>query len=477
MATDQTKTVRALMDRALEAASPSALLALAAEMTKPKSSWKGQRKLSREQALAATRAVTSMLNQFELLPTKVLVGAGRASHPSATGRFYLTPIEMSGGKVTKRLATGIGAHVDHVRAIARHARAAGRPVDEAVLFDELAAAVGAFLEPFRREPELEPDAELAEDINRIGEHLSNPRRTFELARFFAEARRQALGFDEKAGEMVFHGPAAHLHDDGNTPAIPLLTRMVAYAEAAISRGEWEEDTGSILSFARPKLTPLGRTHCVICQEVGLGVVADPDRRGSLRMVFTLDPVTYVGEPGPPAAGKDWDKAGYSRFLRFGAYPTPADVDRLADGGYHFEAGMPERYECEDFRTFYAQVVADDDPGDHERLWMRRHLPVTPETCRLLLVDDDRTAFDLWRTFAEIPERTVLPRDAEDDAGVVSRSVRARFSALLYADASPTVAGLLGTEAKRRTDALEEFVSKAATGLKRRKLQFRARMRR
>ncbi|TFZ59770.1 hypothetical protein E4V01_07415 [Methylorubrum sp. Q1] len=477
MTNDVAGTVKAMMDRVLGSTSPAALLALAAEMTKPKSGWKGPRKLSRDQALAATRTVTSMLRRFGLQPTKVLVGAGRASQPSATGRFYLTDVEMAGGEVTKRLSTGIGAHVDHVKAIARHARQKGHAADEGALLAELAEAVGAFLEQFRAEPELDPDAELAGDINRVADHLSNPGRRFELSRFFPEARRLELGFDDKAGEMVFHGPTASMHDGGNTPVVPLLTRMVGHAEASVSRGEWEDGEENALFFARPKLTPLGRTHCAICQDVGLGVIADPDRRGGLRMVFTLDPVTYVGEPGLTAEGDAWDKAGYARFLRFGAYPTPGDIDRLGEGGLFFEATAPDRYDCGEFRAFYERVVAEWEPGDEDRLWSRRYLPVTPETSRMLLVDDDRTAFDIWRSFAEIPERTVLPRDAEDDAGVVSRTVRARFAALLYAEAEPSVAGLLEVEAERRTLALDAFLMKSATGLRRRKLEFRARMRR
>ncbi len=93
------------------------------------------------------------------------------------------------------------------------------------------------------------------------------------------------------------------------------------------------------------------------------------------------------------------------------------------------------------------------------------------------VDDDRTAFGIWCFFAEIPERSVLLRDAEDDDGVVSRIVRARFPALLYADAKPSAAGLLGGEAGRQCEALDALLLKSATGLRRRKMEFRARMRR
>ncbi len=159
MPNDATPTVKAMMERALSTTGPAAILAFATEMTKPKSAWKGPRKLSREQALAATRSVTSMLRRFELQPTKVLVGAGA---PASLVRRDVLPHGPRDGRaeVTKRLATGIGAHVDHVKAVARHARQKGHAVDEAALLAELAEAVGTFLEPFRAEPELDPDASL-----------------------------------------------------------------------------------------------------------------------------------------------------------------------------------------------------------------------------------------------------------------------------------------------------------------------------
>lgn len=476
--TDATTTaVGALMSQATNTLRPGALLALAAEMTRPKSDWKGARKLSRGEALAATRAVTAMLMRYGLQPTRVLVSAGRASVPAATGRFYLTRKEMEpGAAVTKRLATGIDAHLANVRAVARFAREAGHEVDEEALLGELAEAVATFLEPFRGEPELDPDAELARDVNRIAAYLESPRRGFELARFLAEARRQDLVFDPATGEVSFHGEGAYMHD-GNTPVIPLLTRLVAQAEVSVWSGEWDEGGEGTLLIGRPKLTSAGRTHCAICEEVGLGVVPDPDRRGGLRMVFTLDPVTYVGEPGEAATGEHWASAGYDRFLRVAGYPNPGERERLGKDDYWFEAASPHRYECEEFRAFYGRLLAEMEPGDEERLWFRRYLPVTPETCRLLLVDDERTAFWTLRSFAEIPERSAMPPEAEDDAGVTSRTVRNRFATLLYAEAGPTVAGLLEAEAARRAEALDAFLLKSATGSRRRKLAFRARMRR
>lgn len=476
MTEPKTTAVQVLMNQATNTTGPGALLALAAEMTKPKSAWKGARKLTHEEALVATRAVTAMLTRYGLRPTQVLVSAGRASLPAATGRFYLTRKEMEPGAVVrKRLATGIDAHLASVKAIARFAREAGHPVDEEALLGELAEAVTGFLEQFRGEPELDADAELARDVNRIAEYLGSPRRGFELGRFLAEAGRQDLVFDAETGGMNHEGPAAYMHD-GNTPTIPLLTRVVAHAEVSVSKGEWEAGGEDTLLFARPKLTPAGRTHCAVCEEVGLGVVPDPDRRGGLRMVFTLDPVTYVGEPGDGATGEHWNTVGYDRFLRVSGYPNPGEQERLGKDDYWFEAASPDRYECEEFRAYYGRLLAEMEPGDEERLWFRRHLSVTPETCRLLLVNDDRTAFWILRSFSDITERSVMPPEAEDDAGVTSRTVRDRFSALLYAEAGPTAAGLLEAEAARRTEALDAFLLKSATGLRRRKLAFRARMR-
>lgn len=205
--TDTTTTaVQVLMSQATNTISPGALLALAAEMTKPKSAWKGARKLSRGEALAATRAVTAMLRRFDLQPTRVLAIPGRSSAPAATWRFYLTPDEMEpGAKVTKRLATGIDAHLASVKAIARFAREAGHQVDEEALLGELAEAAAGFLEAFRGEPELDPDAELAQDVNRIADYLGSPRRGFELARFLAEAGRRRLGYDTETGTMEYEG--------------------------------------------------------------------------------------------------------------------------------------------------------------------------------------------------------------------------------------------------------------------------------
>lgn len=55
-------------------------------------------------------------------------------------------------------------------------------------------------------------------------------------------------------------------------------------------------------------------------------------------------------------------------------------------------------------------------------------------------------------------------------------MQARSSALLYADGEPSMPSLLHAEADRRTDALEAFRLKSATGKRRRKLAFRVRMR-
>lgn len=57
--------------------------------------------------------------------------------------------------------------------------------------------------------------------------------------------------------------------------------------------------------------------------------------------------------------------------------------------------------------------------------------------------------------------------------MTSRTIRDRFSALLYAEAGPTAAGLLEAAATRRTEAFDALLLKSDTGLRRRKLAFRA----
>ncbi|MEE7462085.1 hypothetical protein MFUR16E_12675 [Methylobacterium fujisawaense] len=79
-------------------------------------------------------------------------------------------------------------------------------------------------------------------------------------------------------------------------------------------------------------------------------------------MFTLDPATYVGEPGPAADGEEWDDAGYKWFLRFGACPFPGKVDRVSEGGLCFEADSPDRYDCEGHRSYCADVLAAWEPG-------------------------------------------------------------------------------------------------------------------
>ncbi|MGU3557964.1 hypothetical protein [Methylobacterium radiotolerans] len=474
--------VQAIMDSATAATSPSAILLLAVDLLKPGANWKGRRKLDREEAIAATRAITAMLRRYELKPTKVLIKAGRASEPGATSRFYLTQKEMEpGALITKRLATGLSAHLDNVRAISRHAREAGHEVDERTLFAELAEAVGPFLEQFRVETELDADAELARDIGLIPAWISDPRRGLELGRFLFEADRQDLCFDATTGEMDYKGEGARMHD-GNMPVIPLLTRAVASAEAEIFVRDPDaiepDDKVGILAFARePKLKAVGRSNCIICQKVGLGIAPDRDRRGGLRVVFTLDPVTYVGLPVEERNGPTWMQRGYSKTLECAGIPIPGRRERVGDGIHWFTTQQPDRYLCREFETFVDRVYDDEHGWDEEQLWLQRWLPVTTETCAQIFDESNRRLIEAWRSFGDLVEDTVMPDVAVTDTGVESRTIRDRFAALLYASEEPSAAGLLLKEAELRTEALDRFTVRTATGERRLKLAYRARMRR
>jgi len=473
-----TTAVQVLMSQATTMTSPGALLALAAEMTKPKSVWKGGKKLSRDEALAATRAVTAMLGRYGLRPTQVLVSPGRASLPAATGRFYLTRKEMEpGATVTKPLATGIGAHLANVRAIARFAREAGHQVDEEMLLGELAEAVATFLEPFRGELDLDPDAEIAGDVNRISTWLASPRRNYELTRFLGEAGRRRLAYDIETGAMEYEGEMAVLHN-GNEPTVFLFTRVVGHARAEVFKAVDEEppldEGGEVVSGWRPETVHVGVSSCVVCQKVRLGVRLAPGGQGRLEMAFTLDPATYVDEPRgehDPSDGLLWGDTIMPR------YPNSGVRDWLDEPGYCIVIDQIERYVCPDFEAHHRRLLDSEHPDDEFGMVLRAHLPVTEDNCRFLLDGKDGGGSRFWRMIVGADKGTVLPDVAIDDAGCESRILRDRLASILYSDAEPTLASLLDGEAAKRTDAMEAYQLKSTTGDRRRKLAFRARMRR
>jgi hypothetical protein len=57
-----------------------------------------------------------------------------------------------------------------------------------------------------------------------------------------------------------------------------------------------------------------------------------------------------------------------------------------------------------------------------------------------------------------------------------RALRRRLEAVLYASAEPSLGGLLLEEARRRTEAMEAFEARHASGERGRKVEFRRRMR-
>lgn len=479
MTVTTTPAVQALMERALSQTSPTALLRLAADMTRPKSPWKGSRKLSHDQALAATRLVTEMLHRFDLKPTRVLVSGGRASERGATSRFYLSRREMEpGAVVSKRLASGIGAYVDNVKAIARHAREAGQTVEDDALLDELAAVLDGYLDQFRGIPEADANAELAKDVALVAQWLTHPARGFELARYLTGARAQYLDFRPETGTMAFLGPDACDFAFGLTPQVPLLTRIVAWSEAEIlSRVEEplavaEAYDGEAFLFAPPRMEPLGRSLCVLCEKVGIGVSVE---QGRLRMMFTLAPVTYAGVPLGGPNDPDWRTKGTGEELEHRGIPVPGRPEMTVDGQHWIDVRWPERFGCADFEAYFSSLFDEGGP-DEATLVTERHLPVTAETCERFLSDGEWGDFEVARTFLGLTWDTVLPNASLDEAGVESRMVRDRFAELLYADGERSLAGLLHVEALKRTEAYEAFLRLSTTGDRRRKESFRARMR-
>jgi len=110
------------------------------------------------------------------------------------------------------------------------------------------------------------------------------------------------------------------------------------------------------------------------------------------------------------------------------------------------------------------------------LWMRCHLPVTPGTCRMLLVDDERTAFDVCRSFANIPDRRCC-RGTRKMTPALRQGRCGRVSRPVYAETVTSIAGVLAADVEWPFTALSTFLAKLATGLRSRKLEFCARGRR
>ncbi|QRM36042.1 hypothetical protein [Microvirga sp. VF16] len=474
--------IELLLNNAAGATSPASLVQRAADLTAPGHHWKGRTKLTEEEAIAAMRVVTTMVHRFGLQPTTTLVKAGRASAPSATYKLYLTPKEMAAGAAITRkrkdLNLSVRAHVDSIRQIALHARAAGHEVDTDELLGGLAAAMPDFLEQFREELDIDPDAELASDIERIAPWLASPHRGIEVVRFMTESFRQEVIYNEQTGLMEYQGSDGDW-DDANTPFIPLLTRVVARAAADVlieapDQHEEEKPRGRI-RLSGPELRPIGKAHCFIAYKVGLGAALTQERRG-LRMVFTLDPVSYVGQPIGGEDDPHWMTRGYSKLMSVRGIPIPGRPQRVGDEGQWFSVHWPLDYKCTEFEEFVDQVYDDERGWDEAALWTRRWLPVTAQTCARVF-EDQGHLFRMIRSFSGLEEDSVLPEVAVSEGGVESWAPRDRFESLLYAKDEPSAAGLLLEQAERRMRAFEEFMIRSASGIRQRKLAFRSRMRR
>lgn len=473
--------VDALIQDALSAGTPTRLLDEAARLTGKNGGWKGERrKLNRAEAVAATRVVTEQIHRLDLKPTAVLQHDGRASGREQTYRFFLTTTEMETGDVGGRpLAMGIGAHVENVRLVAKAARAKGATVDEEAMLAELASSVEGFLEQFRDLGDRDPFAELAEDVGRIATWLESPRRRFEAVRYLAGAGRLDLDYDTVAGEVSHVGRHVSDFAYGITPRVPLRTRPVATGECVVYRrakAEMAQESaaraeGRFCFFAQPELREIGVGSALVCQKVGLGVGLDGGKR--LRMQFTVDHVVYVGATMTEGAGDGLD---LPRLLELGGIPEPGRARMSKDPSLYVKVLPPVQPRCADFRAYAVAALGEDDGlGPDEAVFGRRIVPVTAESCRLFLDGGERDEFFGWKHGYDIAEETVLPTSATDDEGAETWLVRERFAEVLYASGG-NLAGMLEAETEKRVEAYEAHLLRSATGARKRKLEFRVRMR-
>lgn len=480
MTDSMTNNVKALMTDALHQLRPATLLEFAAEQTTPKTGpWKGRRKLTAKEALAATRVVTGLIHRFGLKPTTALVRPGRASNPGATYRFYLTEEEMAEPEkishTQRRLSLSIEAHVENVRLIAQKARVAAPGLDEADLLDELAAAVPEFLEQFRFQQALDANEDIAADVNSIAAWLVSPRREIELLRFFGEARRQRIVFNPVTKLMEFEGHGDD-PDDANVPTVPLGIRLVGSCggERCVSDGALEPEFAIGAHVVRPEYRVVGRAHCHFAYKVGLGVVADW-RVSHAQVMITLDPVTYVCEADreetqawtPPV-----DAVEIAGFLVPGrAHWIGADQPQIRLQG-------PIERDCPWFREHLDEAIDDEWGVDDRALHARRYLEVTARRIELLLDERFQHRLAPLLAFGAVTQKTVLPDQAVLEGGVESTGFRDRFLQVLYnPEGQPSLADLLLDQAAVRCRALEEHLLRSASGGRQRRIAFRARMRR
>lgn len=480
---DQTRTpaVEAIIHEALAKTTPAHLLAEAVRRTSKGTSWKGRKKLSREEALAATRVVTRLVQRHGLRPTKVLQREGRASTREQTYRFFLTEEEMATGTVAadRSLSMSIGAHVDNVRAIATAARSAGNDIDEDAMMAELAEAVAGFLDQFRDVSDA--DEELAEDVTRIASWLGRPSRRFELARYLADVERLDLDYDPATGGMTSVGPDVSRYVHGGMPWVPVRTRPVASGDCVVYRQDEAERVAEEVAFKErrllfnfnPKLHEVGRERAFVCEKVGLGVVLD--RGKGLRMTFTVDHVTYASMAFARDGGIG--KPGVLGYLECRGIPRLGKPEKATDGLHYVEVASNASSWCPDFHAYATEVLGEDSPiPSWEAPLARRFLPVTAETCRLLLDGGYRDALIAAPHFYDVKDETVLPECALTDEGVESWSIRDRFAELLYSRGAGSLAGLLEAEATKRAQAYEAYLLRSASGARKRKMEFRAWMR-
>jgi hypothetical protein len=467
---------QALMSNALNSTRPATLLQFAAEQTAPKTGpWKGRRKLTAEETIAAMRVITGQIARFGLKPTVALTRPNVASEASATYKLFLTDAEMASEAVSRpkhNIIRNLSAHVTSVRLIARHAEKAGHDVAEIDLLDELAAAVPEFLEQFRLEQAVDEHVEVAADLGSIADWLASPHREIELVRFFNESDRQRVVFNPNSGVMEYEGYEGDV-SDWNTPCVPLMLRVVAQADVEYRVVDPDLEPrmriGDIV--IEPGTRPIGRSHGLLAYKVGLGVLPDEKQRGAC-MAFTLDPVTYVA--APPPEGQQWNL----QYSELHGFPIPGRIHGF--GGktpYVLFDGKMTPY-CPLFAQHWNDVW-DDDRGPEEReLYTRRWIEVTPEHCRILLDEGNRSRVDQMLTFSGIKEESVLPQDVLLEGGVESTLIRDRLKQVLYAaPGEPSLADLLLEEATKRCRALEGHILRSASGERLRKLAFRSRMRR
>jgi len=383
-----------MADALAVAAKPGEILTRVSAMVAPKSGADlggRKRKLTPTQAARAAACVTSMMVRLGVRPADACRAAGVAPSPNNFHAFHLTEKEMGQGGAATFPEGRFSLSLHHYHRLALETArltGPGAAVDQAALLDELADAFADFLGPFVPVVERTAFEKVAGHLNLLGSYFGKPRRgpggtMVGLPRYWESCERGSLAYCASKDAMGFVGMGPRENRTGNLPTIHLLPRVVGRVSVpcTIPR-EVETGVGVAPLFGEAERHLIGRVKADLLYGVSLALTPGRGGRGSAS--FLLEPWTAIVR-GPRSKVRAED--GGVLILT-----DPAEImvrgfpfGRLAaeddEGRFVIEDDGLVEARCPDFKRWIAR---SDEAGDPDMIGSPRALPVTLETCEMLL---------------------------------------------------------------------------------------------